>query len=697
MIAARTGVAVATVDSRIQRGLEKLRARLERERGRTEWLAALAPLAFPSAPNPLWPVEVTIVNLATKSALVAAAVVIVCVWWWSGGERAEHASSTTEGVALRTSSDSRDSGAAAPTDVSFGTTVPAGDTRVAQHASSAGEVSSSAALDEPRSLVRGRVIDVNGRALAGMLLGWEERDARGVHELGRSDGKGRFELAVPQAAQSIVTLERRWSTVLAGSARASDRSDACVVVAPWLDLAGNVVAADGLPVALAEIEVRMDSHFGAELGIVLDHSLRRVWRARSDANGRFVIADLPCVSGARIRASAGGFRESVQTLACDGTTAVRLVLERVELETLVRGVVLDPEGAPVPDARVGCGREVAVTDARGRFELDTAYSTHPIVATARGFQACVQELVEADGVRRWPEEVVLRLPGRPLSIAGRVLDRERKPLAGAKVFVFDPTAVGWEEGHEVLAENFAQRDGAPLWNFVVSDADGGFVIEGLSERRYELHALDPRTLASDAANHVLAGTRGVQIKLGGGFARVRGRVIARDGAGIGGVRVELRRMVLFGLGARNELARSAAVLTAEDGVFEFKDVPRVDVRVCAWGDGILPAEREVTHDADVEQFDVVAERCVHLQVEVDGSPERVDSVRVLDANGARMVLRVVRGEEQVAEDFAQVVGGRTQVLSLGEGAREVVLLREGNVVGRVDVVLGREGIHRVRW
>src|SRR5262249_6011404 len=82
-IAERTGTPLATVKSRLQRGLDLLRAALARRGGRG-WRAALAPVFDLAAPSPwLWS-SLSVASMTTfgKSAVVVAVCGALVLAWW---------------------------------------------------------------------------------------------------------------------------------------------------------------------------------------------------------------------------------------------------------------------------------------------------------------------------------------------------------------------------------------------------------------------------------------------------------------------------------------------------------------------------------------------------------------------------------------------------------------------------------------
>lgn len=89
-IAARLGVSSAAIESRLRRGLEKLRARLDRDFGsKSAWYAALAPLTMPLAGEASLVsaaaamTGVTIMSMKMKAGLVAMLLLCGTVAFWS--------------------------------------------------------------------------------------------------------------------------------------------------------------------------------------------------------------------------------------------------------------------------------------------------------------------------------------------------------------------------------------------------------------------------------------------------------------------------------------------------------------------------------------------------------------------------------------------------------------------------------------
>jgi Carboxypeptidase regulatory-like domain len=152
-------------------------------------------------------------------------------------------------------------------------------------------------------------------------------------------------------------------------------------------------------------------------------------------DGRFELEGLPAGSWSLV-ARAQDHHEARSTVRVGSATPeLRLVLER---GGEVRGVVLDPDGAPVADARLWAGREVR-TDDQGRFVLTSDSSSLVLWAEKEGFAVSEGlELRVASGGR--VEGLVLRL--RPAcSLEVRVVGLDAGDIQTTEVLV---EYTGWE-------------------------------------------------------------------------------------------------------------------------------------------------------------------------------------------------------------------------------------------------------------
>jgi len=138
------------------------------------------------------------------------------------------------------------------------------------------------------------------------------------------------------------------------------------------------------------------------------------------------------------------------------------------------------------------------------------------------------------------------------------------------------------------------------------------------------------------------------------------------------------------------------VRTDAEGRFTLRNVAKEGVAILVHGEAILFAKVRLGEETDVDDVRIVVNRRMHLQVELDPPVDRADEVRVLDGEGQPMDLIVMRGESSFSKPKAEVVDGRSQVLSLSEDAKTAVLYKAGVEVARIPVALRAGEIARVR-
>lgn len=710
VIAHRAGVPVATVHSRIARGLAKLRSKLDGGKGSQAWVLALVPLLRSPGPGTGW-IGAALVKSSTHVALAAAgtaAIVAVLVLWSKHPPPPAEASARPMPELAKTLQETKEP-ASKPAIEASATDVAPG--RVDASSAAKGLAPVAAPAPPTRSL-RGEVLDPAGGRVANVALRFSGEGgaapARAEDLRIRSGVDGRFEIpGLPPSAYAILSADPRWSTVLAGSARVAPATTSIVVVAPRLDLAGTVVDEDGLPLRGAELSVHVPRAFGAGFGRPLDASVERQWSAATDEKGAFALADVPAIRDASLQVVLGGYETAVDSLPSASDSALRIVLARPRAGTgRLGGIVVDNAGGLVPGARVSVGWESTFSDARGRFELDVVKTPAPTraIAAREGYLPAVQEAPKgADGVVAWPAEILLRLGGPPLAIAGRVVDGSGSPVAGARVWLADPTYFGLVEREPVQIETLLGRKDAPFWAFERTKEDGSFEIRGLLARTYEVRTLDPRTLLAASSAPIDAGARDVEIRLPKDalHGKIAGHVVTRDGSPVEGALVVVQRFgfsqEFIGGGTRDEWVPRPEVKTDAEGRFEIADVPREGVELFVHGEEILFWSMDLKEGVAVDDIRCVVNRRMHLQIELDDPVDRADELRVLDGEGQPMILRIMRGESSFTDRKAAIAEGRSQVLSTSEDARTVVLFKGGQEIDRIPVTLHAGSVQIVRY
>jgi len=385
----------------------------------------------------------------------------------------------------------------------------------------AGEATAIEVVLVPGGIIEGFVRDPEGGAIADAEV--EARGPRGERLAGeRTDADGAFRLdTLPEGSHTLRARKDGW---VAAELEAPTGGDPVALeLSPGPMVSGRFLAADGSPVARVRVMVERP----------WEHAIV----AESDADGRFS-AQLSEATGIRLRARAAGYAEALFEAPDGGGDLGEIVLaDAVRIE----GIVLDPEGAPLPGARVAAtvergsaplsppapgarapssAREAAAwSDAEGRFslEVDDPLSLYRVTARYSLLLPSAAETVDPGSAAS--ARVVLRLR-HGASIEGLVLGAAMEPLDGAVI-----------ELREVRRRGGGTRRTARA-------SEGRFRIAGLEPGTYELRASAVRHAQSLLEEIVLAADelRRVEFRLAP-EQRLVGRVVDDRGAPIEGARI----------------------------------------------------------------------------------------------------------------------------------------------------------------
>ena len=732
-IAARQGVPLNTVRNRLARGRAALRARLDAGRGgeRGAWLRALLPLTRP--PEGSWAHALPALEhlvpgaLLVNAKLLIAGLLVLFVGalaavglrnpepeavagptarddGFEPAPRAELARAQGQGTAETLSANGRSELAAEPR-----------------------EESPPEAAGTPSVLpdLVGRVVDLNAQPVADVLVVRGDDHEQGV----RSASDGRFRMPSGSGKGDLRVADPRWSAVLSGApVREGSGHEAILLVAPRAPLEGRVVdALSGLPLEGVTLAVEPPVDLRADFSLNLDHSNQVRYRVESDAEGGFALAEAPALPEGRLTAHLGGYLPHAEPLPPAGSSPHVIALSTASDEAnRLRGRVEDETGAPVPEARVALGLDVVNCDERGEFvfELDAEASFNrmmrnrgpelvasiegTLTALAPGSQPGSYTAPRSpEGEVQWPPFVTVRLGPPTLTITGTVVGRDGDPLAGAQVWIADPTffgALGDARARVgpglVHVETLVSGSEATTWTTVQTDAEGRFRIEGLSQRNYDVEALDPDTLQRGRLGSVPAGSERLRIELDaeGLFPSLAGRVVDHEGRGVAGVAVRpmcdafQQRIGGEVVGTSHEMA--SGTRTDEDGRFALTQVPRDLVYLRLDGPDILPLEwgRRVEGglgslvEASADELEIeVSTRC-HFQVEL-ADPSEADAFSLLDAEGQELMISEFQGTSRMEAPRQRMVEGRSNPMAVSDRATTLVLYREGEEVRRAPVRL----------
>lgn len=709
-IARRTETPLATVNSRLQRALARLRERLDEKNN--AW--ALLFLPWVQGIDPLAPPALLTLLMNTKLILAAGAVALatgVLVWWNATPTADRPRAAEREALAPVEPR-------ATPSDVSVVERLPAREPQPALLKSGPAPKSEPAPAPalEPWT-VRLRVLDAEGLPMSGVAVCAEGSET----VLGTSGAGGWCVFSSRAERLSLSAADPRWVTILTGSPSRSSSVDPVLVLAPAIELAGLVRDDGGNALASASVRFELPDGFRTRFSELLEATRFAGWRSGAGADGAFRFATVPAVAGATLTAVSAGYEHAVIAAPLSTARALELVLTRpkMPLSGVLRGRVLDPAGQGVSGARVGLGLASVVSDERGEFELalTRAVTSDVLTAVKAGFRPARLERPGEPGPDRsgWPDDVTLVLAGPALAVRGVVLDHEEKPVSGARVWIHDPTPgtpigmtpaflepemAGASVPPSALESeaNLPEKDGdgfydwytnvrepSIFWNWVVTDGSGAFELSGLDDRRYRFDVMRPDSLEVVTSESIRAGEPAAVIRLGPPdlFERVEGRVLGEDGRALADVEVSLYRPVIdarariFGGNSQLVIVEYSGRTTSDaEGRFRFANVPRSGAQLSVRGDAIVPTKADVVSAV----VDIPVETRCHLEVVLREASGRFDSIQVADGEGERLDIMVLTEGSTNAWTSVDLVDGRSGVVSVSSRVRELRLFKSGVLV-----------------
>lgn len=399
-------------------------------------------------------------------------------------------------------------------------------------------------------------------------------------EAAGEDGRVRIDGLPPGSLRVLVTAAGHHARLLELELPSEGMDLGDVVLEPGSDVRIRVLDSDDRPLAGVAVSWAPGSRVAGRQGGI------------TDGDGLFVLRGLPGEGEIQVWASARGFVTSAPhpvELPPDADVELRLQPGR-----RLRVRVVEAEtGSPIGDARVSVmvpneqrtGNPVdrtrhdtsGRTSARGEVVMEGLEpGVYRLLARAEGW--CGNETsvrVPAEGT---VPEATVELE-RGLEIAGRVLGPEDEPVAGARVHA------------SPAARALGAATHARWPDHVRSDADGGFVLRGVSAGEWVVRAqvvdgATPDVVAS-------AGEREVELRLDATGA-LRGRVVGPDGEPAA---ARIRAMREGGGGAGEGRAGT-------DGTFQILRLPAGSYSVLAQSDtagyGRGTAEVEGGRTADLE-------------------------------------------------------------------------------------------------
>ncbi len=706
-IAERLEVPLGTVETRLHRALERLRAKLDRRTGdRATWIAFVAPLAQLAKSSSGALAWSWIVKVQTKIALVMLALLLL---------------SLVAFFALRSANEAQ-----AERTVKTATAPKPGDADAKLANSSApSERSALATPIESTSVaapsvvaIRGVVVDCDDRVLANVKVAARASESSPSSAQTTSDADGRFALSPAPASGLVDCVDERFVGVLRPRFDSSSRElDQVLVVAPRRSLHGIVENAEDVPIGGAVVLVELAWGFRERFARSLIDSESRIWSARCDPSGAFAIEDLVELGDVQLRAQAQGYLQCVAKLSDLPASGVvlRLPDSRVEGPTLA-GRVVDDHGVGVVGAVVELGDAArphkqfsspnhVSTDANGDFRIAFPEGAPISRIVMRAFAdgrlpvEIVREGSEATRRDAWPSPLVIELTQVTKSIAGRVIESDGTPVAGCALWIEDPTPFGVFEAasqpliatSDVDLETLLAGGIAP--SFVhdssharTTDIEGRFEVRGLLDRKYQLVSLDPVHMRFVVTPPIDAGAKGIVLTLPAlDFGRrIAGRVVDAQGKAVAGVELTPCGREPESSGSNRTIpATGRRIRSDSDGRFEFTGVHAVGLSILARPSDrhLIGAEVDLDDSAHDDVIIRLAKACF-VRVDARGlGDKKLAQIHVCGER--RVTLPLLEGEhpDDPWQTSLQVHGAVSPVFAVPENALELSLrYSDGDVV-----------------
>ena len=516
----------------------------------------------------------------------------------------------------------------------------------------------------PSPHFRGRLFDINGtpitsKSAPGLRLRLTPRaDTKGAPTFAgpiilTPDAEGRVASeALPNAVTKVakVAVDGDGLAVIAIGWTGSIEGEAQVVLIPSATLGGTVVDPEGNPVPGANVNLIAELRaLGSYPRPIEDfqYSMRYSgqWNTTTNANGRFLLKDVPAGDKFVIQASTvQGASGEIRARSTETLDLVIRVQDWRGTMTTVTGRVMDDRGFPVPGETVHLASETAVTGDDGRFELPVGAKEWDFMH--RQSHACLWlrskagpfAKVDLDPESRGP--YVLRVPTKMGSIRGVLKDASGKPVFRAEVCLFDGTRT---PNHSAPLERLDPRNGSGP---CLTDRDGSFEIGNLLDRDYTLRFIgnDNALVLDVPAVRPNEPKRDFVIPDGHFHRDFSGRCVDLMGRPLAGLRVSLRAAMQEPSDLPTSWGTTGVTTTDDRGEFTFERVSRKGLTL-----SFDPDLQNVSlgQSLDIEDVDATGSTPIELNLDctvhvAQAATSPIASVCFLDAERKKVVLCELR-------------------------------------------------------
>ncbi len=719
-IAAQLGVPIKTVKSRLERGLAKLRSRLDKEYGgdRGVWTSALLALPLPSLTTGIL-TGVNAMGFAAKvgaSAGVIAAVIVGSLYWnESRTAEVERSIEAHQPALLPELSEE----------------VPVEDLAAVDYSGreQQGSPQEDPIAVEPSWTYVGLVVDTQGLPLSGVDVGLRREATKDVGWIGSpvksgQDGSVVFVLDEEQDDEVYNRLvfdsvDPSWVAVRREVAQhrleARDDPGAAaprrLVVARARRVEGQVLDESGMPLANVQLCVELPLGLRRSLESGTDAATTPTWEQESDSQGNFTFGALPALTAFPLLSKLGGFSPREDELPDADITDLSIVLTRLSAgQDVAWGRVLGPDGLPYAGALVSAGGESMHSEDSGWFAVPivpendwrSSWGKPSVRAVAKGLLPAEVELDTSLEVQPFLE---LHLKGASLAISGSVhgiptlAEGERRSRSiyvwanGIAPFgmatVSRPGGVGYQK-FTFLEEQLAETRSILGAASSLVDQAGQFRIDGLRDKSYSLFVFDSATLALSGPFEVQAGSTAIELLLRDDSVplEIRGRVLDRQGNPVEGVSVSASRELEVDSYTH---PGGPSARTDDNGRFSLGELSFDSLQLYVRDnrrDSDL-AERGFSFergDVGVELQLVVGRRC-RLRFTTNDSLLKEASFWIENEDGEQLSLEQVDGNTSRLSGQFSLAEGNSGIIHVEDAAREFVIEVESGDLLRIPIEL----------
>lgn len=419
-----------------------------------------------------------------------------------------------------------------------------------------------------------QVVDFEGRAMPGVQVEFVRYMDSGAKVHGESVQTNKDGLALVKGIQGVGVLYCSDHDYLQLGFPAIEadaiRELTVAVLVQARSMEGQILSHKGEPLSGVRIEAGLVATFSGPARKHLVHASVIDFLTESGPDGLFHLQVPRASQRWGMMCQKVGYKDAVQVFAADAKPGpVRITMTTVTDPNVAFGVVVSDTGQRLDGAWVADGTTAVRSSASGEFQLGPVPADADLWVGAPGFASqSIPRPKDLHGVR-------LVLSREALSIQGRVSYPDGQGAAGVDVRLLSAQPVGTYHyaysGRAATTVMFAEGFGYPMdWPVpqrvhARTDSDGNFHLKGLLARDYDLEVVDPGNLQRVDCAGVAAGATGVQIALFDRPGPVTGHVRTPQGDPVAGARV--RSVELVG-----NHRPGPQVVTDDSGRFRFESL-----------------------------------------------------------------------------------------------------------------------------